>query len=142
MCLQGAYGILCEVESHPFPTDAMLFMDWRDEHTSSNPEMQQSNRCMPAALLNSMLSDLARVLKLDETRNQGLSHIVCERPFMYRSCHQERDVGYQDTCCSCCAQAMTVVLQQAADVPLCHAFLRHEALPGGDVSGCAASCAF
>jgi len=41
-----------------------------------------------------------------------------------------------------CAQAMTVVLQQAADLPLCHAFLRHKALPGGDVSGSAASCAF
>lgn len=42
--LQGAYGILCEVESHPFATDAMLFMDWRDGHTSSDPEMQESNR--------------------------------------------------------------------------------------------------
>ncbi len=42
--MQGAYGILCEVESHPFATDAMLFMDWRDDHTSSDPEMQESNR--------------------------------------------------------------------------------------------------
>ena len=41
---QGAYGILVEVESHPFPTDAMLFMDWRDDHTAANPDMQQSNR--------------------------------------------------------------------------------------------------
>ncbi len=52
MVEQGAYGILAEVESHPFPTDAMLFMDWRDEHTASNPQMQESNRCMhpPPAL--------------------------------------------------------------------------------------------
>lgn len=33
------------MESHPFATDAMLFMDWRDNHTSSDPEMQESNRC-------------------------------------------------------------------------------------------------
>ena len=42
--LQGAYGILCEVDSHPFPTDAMLFMDWRDSHTFADPDMQESNR--------------------------------------------------------------------------------------------------
>jgi Lycopene cyclase protein len=30
---QGAYGIVVEVESHPFPLDTMLFMDWRDDHT-------------------------------------------------------------------------------------------------------------
>lgn len=44
MGVQGAYGILAEVVSHPFPTDAMLFMDWRDEHTASIPDMQESNR--------------------------------------------------------------------------------------------------
>ena len=26
---QAAYGCLLEVESHPFPLDEMLFMDWR-----------------------------------------------------------------------------------------------------------------
>ncbi len=26
---QAAYGILAEVEAHPFPLDEMLFMDWR-----------------------------------------------------------------------------------------------------------------
>ena len=30
---QGAYGIMAEVESHPFDLDTMLFMDWRDDHT-------------------------------------------------------------------------------------------------------------
>jgi lycopene beta-cyclase len=29
---QGAYGIVVEVESHPFDCDTMLFMDWRDDH--------------------------------------------------------------------------------------------------------------
>ncbi|BDA46459.1 Lycopene beta cyclase, chloroplastic [Coccomyxa sp. Obi] len=47
---QGAYGILAEVESHPFPTDAMLFMDWRDDHTAETPEMQESNSKLPTFL--------------------------------------------------------------------------------------------
>ena len=42
---QGAYGILVEVESHPFPLDTMLFMDWRDDFTASDPQMQAANRC-------------------------------------------------------------------------------------------------
>ncbi len=36
--------MLVEVESHPFPTDAMLFMDWRDDHTAADPDLQRSNR--------------------------------------------------------------------------------------------------
>ena len=51
--MQGAYGIMAEVESHPFATDAMLFMDWRDDHTSSDLEMQESNRY--ARLANPLL---------------------------------------------------------------------------------------
>ena len=42
---QGAYGILVEVESHPFPLDTMLFMDWRDDYTAPDPQMQAANRC-------------------------------------------------------------------------------------------------
>ena len=30
---QAAYGMMVEVESHPFELDTMLFMDWRDDHT-------------------------------------------------------------------------------------------------------------
>ncbi len=30
---QAAYGMMIEVESHPFELDTMLFMDWRDDHT-------------------------------------------------------------------------------------------------------------
>ena len=33
---QAAYGMMIEVESHPFELDTMLFMDWRDDHTKVN----------------------------------------------------------------------------------------------------------
>lgn len=35
---------MVEVESHPFDIDTMLFMDWRDDHTATNPAMRESNR--------------------------------------------------------------------------------------------------
>lgn len=47
---QGAYGIMAEVESHPFDMDTMLFMDWRDDHTAGNPDMHESNRRLPTFL--------------------------------------------------------------------------------------------
>lgn len=47
---QGAYGIMCEVESHPFELDTMLFMDWRDEHTDGYPEMKAANQKLPTFL--------------------------------------------------------------------------------------------
>ena len=40
---QGAYGIVAEVESHPFDLDAMLFMDWRDDHLDNYPDIQARN---------------------------------------------------------------------------------------------------
>ncbi len=39
-----------EVESHPFDLDTMLFMDWRDDHTKSNPEMHKANAAIPTFL--------------------------------------------------------------------------------------------
>ena len=48
--MQGAYGIMCDVESHPFELDTMLFMDWRDDHTEGHPEMRDANRCCPLLL--------------------------------------------------------------------------------------------
>jgi len=39
-----------EVESHPFELDTMMFMDWRDEHTHSNPAMRASNEALPTFL--------------------------------------------------------------------------------------------
>lgn len=47
---QGAYGILCEVESHPFDEDKMLFMDWRDDHTADEPDMRRRNHALPTFL--------------------------------------------------------------------------------------------
>lgn len=47
---QGAYGIIAEVESHPFELDTMLFMDWRDDHTQGLPEMQAANERLPTFL--------------------------------------------------------------------------------------------
>ncbi|KAK9828833.1 hypothetical protein WJX72_002308 [[Myrmecia] bisecta] len=47
---QGAYGIMCEVESHPFDLDKMLFMDWRDDHLDNHPEVQMRNSKLPTFL--------------------------------------------------------------------------------------------
>uniref|UniRef100_A0A7S0RHM7 lycopene beta-cyclase n=1 Tax=Chlamydomonas leiostraca TaxID=1034604 RepID=A0A7S0RHM7_9CHLO len=47
---QGAYGIICEVESHPFEIDTMLFMDWRDDHTEPFPVMRRENQALPTFL--------------------------------------------------------------------------------------------
>ena len=40
---QGAYGIVAEVESHPFELDSMLFMDWRDDHLDPYPALKAAN---------------------------------------------------------------------------------------------------
>ncbi|XP_002531498.2 lycopene beta cyclase, chloroplastic/chromoplastic [Ricinus communis] len=47
---QVAYGILAEVEDHPFDVDKMLFMDWRDSHLKNNPELQKRNSKIPTFL--------------------------------------------------------------------------------------------
>jgi lycopene beta-cyclase len=48
--LTGAILYCAEVESHPFDVDTMLFMDWRDDHTSGNDKMQASNAALPTFL--------------------------------------------------------------------------------------------
>lgn len=45
---QGAYGIIAEVESHPFALDTMLFMDWRDEHLTG--AAKEANAKLPTFL--------------------------------------------------------------------------------------------
>lgn len=40
---QGAYGIVVEVESHPFDCGTMLFMDWRDDHLDASPDIKARN---------------------------------------------------------------------------------------------------
>mmetsp|Transcript_5967 Transcript_5967/g.21840 ORF Transcript_5967/g.21840 Transcript_5967/m.21840 type:complete len:548 (+) Transcript_5967:236-1879(+) len=45
---QAAYGIMAEVESHPFDLDTMVFMDWRDEHLK--PDAKKRNEVLPTFL--------------------------------------------------------------------------------------------
>lgn len=47
---QVAYGILAEVEEHPFDVDKMLFMDWRDSHLKNNMELKERNSRIPTFL--------------------------------------------------------------------------------------------
>ncbi|KAJ0809036.1 Lycopene beta cyclase, chloroplastic/chromoplastic [Helianthus annuus] len=47
---QVAYGILAEVEEHPFDVDKMLFMDWRDSHLENNLEIKERNSKIPTFL--------------------------------------------------------------------------------------------
>lgn len=47
---QVAYGILAEVEEHPFDNNKMVFMDWRDSHLKNNKELQDRNRKIPTFL--------------------------------------------------------------------------------------------
>ena len=42
ICLMFA-DVCSQVESHPFDVDSMLFMDWRDDHTTADPAMHDSN---------------------------------------------------------------------------------------------------
>ncbi|KAJ6992265.1 hypothetical protein D5086_012125 [Populus alba] len=47
---QVAYGILAEVEEHPFDVDKMVFMDWRDSHLNNNLELKERNSKTPTFL--------------------------------------------------------------------------------------------
>ncbi|KAK4485497.1 hypothetical protein RD792_008156 [Penstemon davidsonii] len=47
---QVAYGILAEVEEHPFDVNKMVFMDWRDSHLENNKELKERNRKIPTFL--------------------------------------------------------------------------------------------
>ncbi|XP_062223847.1 lycopene beta cyclase, chloroplastic-like [Phragmites australis] len=47
---QVAYGILAEVDGHPFDIDKMLFMDWRDSHLPEGSEIKERNRRIPTFL--------------------------------------------------------------------------------------------
>ncbi|CAM6129279.1 unnamed protein product [Calypogeia fissa] len=46
---QIAYGIVAEVDEHPFDVDKMLFMDWRDSHLT-NTDLEEGNRELPTFL--------------------------------------------------------------------------------------------
>ena len=47
---QGAYGILVDVDKHPFELDKMLFMDWRDDHLADLPDLREGNAKIPTFL--------------------------------------------------------------------------------------------
>lgn len=47
---QVAYGILAEVEEHPFDVNKMVFMDWRDSHLANNKELMERNSRIPTFL--------------------------------------------------------------------------------------------
>lgn len=47
---QVAYGIIAEVDGHPFDVDKMVFMDWRDKHLDSYPELKERNSKIPTFL--------------------------------------------------------------------------------------------
>lgn len=47
---QVAYGILAEVDEHPFDVDKMVFMDWRDSHLRNNAELKERNDKIPTFL--------------------------------------------------------------------------------------------
>ncbi|KAJ8770440.1 hypothetical protein K2173_017931 [Erythroxylum novogranatense] len=47
---QVAYGILAEVEDHPFDIDKMVFMDWRDSHLNINLDLKERNSKIPTFL--------------------------------------------------------------------------------------------
>lgn len=47
---QVAYGIVAEVEEHPFELDKMVFMDWRDSHLNNKKELKERNGRIPTFL--------------------------------------------------------------------------------------------
>ncbi|XP_042487609.1 lycopene beta cyclase, chloroplastic-like [Macadamia integrifolia] len=47
---QVAYGILAEVEEHPFDVDKMVFMDWRDSHLTNKEVLREKNCKIPTFL--------------------------------------------------------------------------------------------
>ncbi|KAL9272224.1 Lycopene beta cyclase, chloroplastic-like protein [Drosera capensis] len=47
---QIAYGIIAEVDGHPFEVDKMVFMDWRDSHLRNNKDLKERNSRIPTFL--------------------------------------------------------------------------------------------
>ncbi|GBG71583.1 hypothetical protein CBR_g8999 [Chara braunii] len=76
---QAAYGILAEVDRHPFDVDAMLFMDWRDSHLARDPSMRRRNKQLPTFLYAMPFSDnrifLALKVAFPRIRNDVRSRI-------------------------------------------------------------------
>nr|AAQ02668.1 lycopene cyclase [Setaria italica] len=62
---QVAYGILAEVEEHPFDVDKMVFMDWRDSHLNGYVDLKERKDKMPTFLYAMPFS--SNRIFLDET---------------------------------------------------------------------------
>lgn len=62
---QVAYGILAEVDEHPFDVDKMVFMDWRDSHLNNNKELKERNSRIPTFLYAMPFS--SNMIFLEET---------------------------------------------------------------------------
>ncbi|XP_042481530.1 lycopene beta cyclase, chloroplastic/chromoplastic-like [Macadamia integrifolia] len=62
---QVAYGILAEVEEHPFDLDKMVFMDWRDSHLTNKKELKEK-KCRIPTFLYAMPFSSERIF-LEET---------------------------------------------------------------------------
>lgn len=54
---QGAYGYIAKVKSHPFDTDTMLFMDWRDSYIQGDEKMKERAQNLPTFLYAMPFSD-------------------------------------------------------------------------------------
>ncbi|GER52534.1 lycopene beta-cyclase [Striga asiatica] len=81
---QVAYGILAEVEEHPYDLNKMLFMDWRDSHLNGNNELKERNRKIPTFLYAMPFS--SQRIFLEETS-------LVARPGLSMSDIQERMVA-------------------------------------------------
>ncbi|KAH7423582.1 hypothetical protein KP509_12G062100 [Ceratopteris richardii] len=44
---QIAYGIVAEVDCHPYDVNKMVFMDWRDSHLEKGTALEKNNRQLP-----------------------------------------------------------------------------------------------
>ncbi|GLJ19414.1 hypothetical protein SUGI_0350200 [Cryptomeria japonica] len=62
---QIAYGILAEVDWHPFDLGKMVLMDWRDSHLGNEPVLRAKNEKLPT-FLYAMPFDSNRIF-LEET---------------------------------------------------------------------------
>ncbi|KAG0459634.1 hypothetical protein HPP92_022762 [Vanilla planifolia] len=62
---QIAHGILAEVDSHPFNSDQMVLMDWRDGHLGNEPYLRQGNNKTPTFLYVMPFDE--RLVFLEET---------------------------------------------------------------------------
>ncbi|XP_008784039.2 capsanthin/capsorubin synthase, chromoplastic-like [Phoenix dactylifera] len=85
---QIAHGILAEVEGHPFDTDKMVLMDWRDSHLGNEPWLRPRNDKLPT-FLYAMPFD-SKLIFLEETSlvsRPALPYVEVKRRMVARLRH-------------------------------------------------------